>query len=120
MQDFVDPRLFVSGQHAGAHQRLRVGAAPRDVLAVKPAIDIKRACEAIDQRVGLFAKPPAPGLLAQCATFDIRLASTSQGKPPICAAGPQSAWLKLRLCSPRISGKKSEWALSRDSRSMVP
>ena len=90
MQDFVDPRLFVSGQHAGAHQRLRVGAAPRDVLAVKPAIDIKRACEAIDQRVGLFAKPPAPGLLAQCATFDIRLASTSHGSPAICAAGPHN------------------------------
>jgi hypothetical protein len=29
-------------------------------------------------------------LIAQFATFEFRLARTSQGNPPICAAGPHS------------------------------
>jgi hypothetical protein len=90
LQRLVEPRLLIGGQDTGADQRLRVGAAAGDVLAKEPAIDVQRTREAIDQRIRLFAKPPAPGLLAQWATFDIRLASTSQGRPPICAAGPQS------------------------------
>jgi len=64
------------------------------------------AVTAVDIR--LFSKPPAPGLIAQFATFAFRLARISHGKPPICAAGPHHCWLKLRLCRPRISGKKSE------------
>src|SRR5256885_2247120 len=79
-----------------------------DVFAKGPAIDLERPREPGDQGIRLAAEAPAPGLLGQCETFDIRLASTSHGSPAICAAGPHNCWLKLRLCSPRISGKKSE------------
>ena len=107
-EGLVDARLLVGCQHAGADQRLRPGAAAGDVLAKEPAVDIERTCELVDQGIGLFTESPTPGLLTQCETFDIRLASTSHGRPPICAAGPHNCWLKLRLCNPRISGKKSE------------
>ena len=101
-------QLLVRGEHAGADQCPGVGATAGDVLAIEPAVDVERSRELVDEGIRLFAKSPTPGLLAQWATFAFRLASTSQGKPPICAAGPHSCWLKLRLCRPRISGKKSE------------
>ena len=101
-------QLLVSGEHAGADQRVGVGATAGDVLAKEPAVDVEGPCELVDQRIWLVSKSAAPGLLAQWATFAFRLARTSQGKPPICAAGPHNCWLKLRLCRPRISGKKSE------------
>ena len=104
----IDAQLLFRRQDPGPNQRLRIGATASDVLTKEPAVNRQRARKAVDQRVRLFAKPPAPGLIAQFATFAFRLASTSQGKPPICAAGPHNCWLKLRLCRPRISGKKSE------------
>ena len=107
-EGLVDARLLIRRQYAGADQRLRPRSATGDVLAKEPAVNVEGPCELVDQRVRLVSKSPAPGLLAQWATFAFRLASTSQGKPPICAAGPHNCWLKLRLCRPRISGKKSE------------
>src|SRR5207237_143694 len=104
----VDLQLLVSSEHAGADECLGVGTTTGDVLAIEPAVNVERSRELVDQGIRLFTKSPAPGLLAQWATFAFRLASTSQGKPPICAAGPHSCWLKLRLCRPRISGKNSE------------
>src|SRR5207248_6316746 len=106
-EGLVDARLLLRCQHAGADQCLRPRPATHDVLAKEPAVDVERSRELVDQGIRLFAKSPTPGLLAQCETFDIRLASTSHGKPPICAAGPHNCGLKLRLCRPRISGKKS-------------
>ena len=89
-EGLVDARLLVGCQHAGADQRLRPGAAAGDVLAKEPAVDIERTRELVDQGIRLFAESPTPGLLAQCETFEIRLASTSHGRPLICAAGPHN------------------------------
>ena len=107
-QGSVDLRLLIAREDTDANQGLCVGPAAGDVLVEKPAIDRQRPREAIDERVRLFLEAPAPGLLAQWLTFAIRLASTSQDNPAICAAGPQSCWLKLRLCKPRISGKNND------------
>src|ERR1700681_1495270 len=107
LKRLVDARLLVRCQHASPDQRLRPRAAPGDVLAKQPAVDVERSRELVDEGIRLFAESPSPGLLAQCATFAFLLARISQGKPPICAAGPHHCWLKLRLCRPRISGKKS-------------
>ena len=90
LERHVDARLLLRRQHAGADQGFRPRPATRDVLAKEPAVDVERSRELVDQGIRLFAKSPTPGLLAQCETFDIRLASTSHGKPPICAAGPHS------------------------------
>ena len=108
LQSQVDVELFFGGQHPSPDQGLRPGATAGDVVADKPAVDVERSREPLDQRIRLFAEAPTPGLVAQCETFDIRLARTSQGSPAIWAAGPHSCWLKLRLCRPRISGKNSE------------
>ena len=91
---------------AKAVEEGRIAGAAIDVFTKEPAVEPERSRELVDQGIRLFAKSSAPGLLTQCETFDIRLASTSHGRPPICAAGPHNCWLKLRLCSPRISGKK--------------
>src|SRR5207245_5899578 len=95
---------FLRAEHAGGGERPRVGPAALQVLTPQPLVERERTKEPVHHRIRFLGQPPPARGGAQGFSFAARLESTSQGRPAICAAGPQSCWLKLRLCSPRISG----------------
>src|SRR5438132_3094159 len=120
LQAGVDRGRLRRAEDARRAQRPRVGSAAGDVLTPEALVEGQRTKEPVDHRIRFLRQPAAARCRAQAFSFAARLASTSQGRPAIWAAGPQSCWLKLRLWSPRISGKNSAWSLRRDVMSTLP